>query len=382
MHIGPDHAQRIVAEISTVLGMGVNLINREATIIASTDSTRVGDYHLGAAHVIADGLDCLAIPADNPLPGTRPGLNLPIRVNGTTAGVLGVTGDPEAITTPAHVLQKMTEILLRETHMREEAERHERTLAHFLHSWLYDHPERLPELAEAGRFFGVDITAPHIVVAASISPAHERFQMAPVDTHKELDLAASRLVTALTSSGAVAATLGSRLIAAIPLTPPHTGEETLTKVADIVRSQARRTRRTSTVRIAAGISGHQVEPTEAASQAEKALHHAQSSHTDVHLYDELCLELLVSAIPPHDREEFVRRVFRDIPASSREEAMRDVRAYLAADGSLAEAAHQLFIHKNTLNARLNRFAELTGFDLRSMSDAAVVWLAIQMHDTA
>ncbi|AWB81873.1 hypothetical protein C3B44_05475 [Corynebacterium yudongzhengii] len=68
VEISLDNAQRIVSEISSVLGTDVNLMDQTAAIIASTDPSRVGTHHPGAEKVITEKLDQLIITSENHLP--------------------------------------------------------------------------------------------------------------------------------------------------------------------------------------------------------------------------------------------------------------------------------------------------------------------------
>lgn len=372
MEISLDNAQRIVSEISSVLGADVNLMDRSAAIIASTDASRVGNHHPGAEQIINNRLDQLIITPEDHLPGTRPGLNLPIWDESEIAGVLGITGDPATFTTPAHVLQKMTEILLRETRTREEAERHERSSTRFLQAWLSDSRELTPELIEQGRAFHIDVREDHLIAAANVVSTG-----APTITfQEEIDRVTGQLIDAAASRGATSGMLGSRIILLFPLRGERSPEAVLAEVTAWLESVARQVRRTTELTLAVGVSGVGVAAPEAADQAVRALRHALHSPVDVHRFDGLTLELLVAAIPERERQAFTQRVFRDAPADTR----RYLQAYFEADGSLSRAAEALFVHKNTLNGRLHRIAEATGYDPRRVADAAVLWLALQIGD--
>ncbi|MBE6096999.1 MAG: PucR family transcriptional regulator [Schwartzia succinivorans] len=55
-------------------------------------------------------------------------------------------------------------------------------------------------------------------------------------------------------------------------------------------------------------------------------------------------------------------------------------AYFEADGSLTKASEMLFIHKNTLQYKLHRIAQLTGYDIRKPREAAVFAMALMFFD--
>lgn len=389
MEISLDNAQRIVSEISSVLGADVNLMDQSAAIIASTDASRVGNHHSGAEKIISERLDQLIVSPEDHIPGVRAGLNLPIWVDSNIAGVLGITGDPASFTTPAHVLQKMTEILLRETRVREDAERHERSSTRFLQAWLTDTPELTPELIEQGKSFSIDVLGDYIIAAANVVSAGQPPHLPSATFQEEIDRIGKQFSDDATEIGATTGMLGSRIIALFPVPDtlsPNSDREILHPdqhlgdVTSWLASAARRVRKSSTMKLAVGVSGSGRAPAEAAEQAIKALRHAIHSPIDVHRFDSLSLELLLAAIPEHERRTFAERVFRDVPPNSRTETKRYLQAYFDADGSLSRAADALFVHKNTLNGRLNRIAEVTAFDPRRIADAAVLWLALRIEE--
>ncbi|POX37642.1 PucR family transcriptional regulator [Streptomyces sp. Ru73] len=62
--------------------------------------------------------------------------------------------------------------------------------------------------------------------------------------------------------------------------------------------------------------------------------------------------------------------------------LETVRTHLSGTGSVADTAAALFCHRNTVQHRFTRFAELTGRDVRHPQDAALVTLALRAHEQA
>lgn len=60
-----------------------------------------------------------------------------------------------------------------------------------------------------------------------------------------------------------------------------------------------------------------------------------------------------------------------------ERLLETVRVHLAGAGSVADTATALYCHRNTVQHRFARFAELTGRDVRRPEDAALVTLALR-----
>ena len=93
MNLSKQFAMQMVEELSAIISQHINLIDREGTIIASTDKERMGSCHLGAKKLIREGLPILIIESDEEYGGSRKGVNLPITVEGEIVGVIGITGD-------------------------------------------------------------------------------------------------------------------------------------------------------------------------------------------------------------------------------------------------------------------------------------------------
>lgn len=78
MELSVQSAQRIVDEISGIVGQHINMMDERGNIIASTDGTRVGHFHAGAKRIVEEGLPELYVRPEDATPTVRAGLNLPI----------------------------------------------------------------------------------------------------------------------------------------------------------------------------------------------------------------------------------------------------------------------------------------------------------------
>ena len=52
---------------------------------------------------------------------------------------------------------------------------------------------------------------------------------------------------------------------------------------------------------------------------------------------------------------------------------------IAKERSISKAAEQLYVHKNTMQYRLKRLAEVTGLDARKPSQAPSLYLAMLLY---
>lgn len=91
------------------------------------------------------------------------------------------------------------------------------------------------------------------------------------------------------------------------------------------------------------------------------------------------LERIIDAIPAEEREKLIRE-FRsgNIGETFDEEMMETVRVFFRNDLNITAASKELFIHRNTLNYRLDKIRRETGLDLRTFQDAIVFRLICGM----
>ncbi|MER1993557.1 MAG: helix-turn-helix domain-containing protein [Eubacteriales bacterium] len=92
----------------------------------------------------------------------------------------------------------------------------------------------------------------------------------------------------------------------------------------------------------------------------------------VSVYAEQTLERIVEAIPEDKKASLREAFFGNGPSAGlSEEMIETVRVFFRNDLNLTAASKQLFIHRNTLNYRLDKIKKDYGLDLRSFRDAVV-----------
>lgn len=91
---------------SLVSGRTINVMNTEGIIIASSEPERIGSFHQGAWEAIQSG-KVVNIRRDQLVryPGAREGCNMPLKVNGSTIGAVGIYGNPDEIQDIAQLLE-------------------------------------------------------------------------------------------------------------------------------------------------------------------------------------------------------------------------------------------------------------------------------------
>ncbi|HEV7626879.1 MAG TPA: sugar diacid recognition domain-containing protein, partial [Streptomyces sp.] len=112
----PELAQEIAGETSAIIGLNVLITDRDGTVIGSGDTARVGTEHEASFEVLQT-LRPRTHTAEEAagLRGVRPGITLPIVLDGVPVGTVGLTGAPRRVRQFGLVVQRQTEILLQES---------------------------------------------------------------------------------------------------------------------------------------------------------------------------------------------------------------------------------------------------------------------------
>ena len=92
----------------------------------------------------------------------------------------------------------------------------------------------------------------------------------------------------------------------------------------------------------------------------------------VYEYGKQAMERILDCIPEDKLNEIRREYCSDSADNSfSDEILETVRVFFRNDLNLTAAARELFIHRNTLNYRLDKIRKETGLDLRSFQDAVI-----------
>ena len=93
------------------------------------------------------------------------------------------------------------------------------------------------------------------------------------------------------------------------------------------------------------------------------------------VFDDLTLEIVLSSVSPDDREEFSGKTIHQLSLDEKEL----LRTYFSLEMSLADTAEKLFLHKNTLQYKLNHIYKKCGLNPRKFRDAVLLYLALELE---
>jgi Sugar diacid utilization regulator len=374
MHISQRRAQNIVDEVSAVLRQQLNFINADGHILASTNPARIGQFHGGAARIVQDALEELVIFSDEEYPGAKKGYNLPLVIDKEVVGIIGITGEFEEVYKYGQIIKKMTEILLKDNDTQERKKIEDRIRSRFLDDWILSEQSATdPAFIKRAITQKIDITLPRRVVLMCIKDI-EKYQdhVQGQQVIDDVNRCVRRILSSMTN--AIFSKTASTIICLISACDNCGVLSFVEKVSNIVQQDHK-------VTLVAGTDSEEDDGTlsvhQAYKKAQKALHACLiAENKQVFFYDELTYELFLEEISEHSKEQFVRRVFNDYTEKEICEFAEILKTLYENDGSISKTAEIHFIHKNTLQYKLNRLTERTGYNPRAYQAIPLFQLAL------
>ena len=367
MNLDPQIAETIVTNLKDVINHEINLFDTTGTIIASTDRSRLGTTHEGARLAI-ETQRTVSIDSEHQFRGARNGINVPVMFQDAAVAVIGITGERAEVEPFGNVIKKMTEILIRENwdHVVQYDQRvRVSNLANMLK--LRNHDESL-----AGYYASIlqiDLDVPRVVVVG-------RFEGADDDTPDYNDLYAmfhARFQTLKTSFFAFLERDICMFVDARDL-------RRLPSLLEGLRADAERAGGHPLIfgiGRAAMAGGDYWRSYDEACRAIEWLSFEGAGHTM--RFEDMDLGLMVSSVPRDSALQLVSHVFEGLSEREIEEYREIFDAYVRHNGSIVHCAEELYLHKNTLQNRLNKIAAKTGYNPRNLADHTVLTIAFMLH---
>ncbi|PYI51282.1 PucR family transcriptional regulator [Paenibacillus flagellatus] len=100
---------------------------------------------------------------------------------------------------------------------------------------------------------------------------------------------------------------------------------------------------------------------------------------NIHMTWKLQLEKLLHGLGEEQRQLFLERVLKRVDLLKDSETLMTLEQFIALDCSVSETAKKLFIHRNTLLYRLDKFKQETGLDVRTFHHALLVHVALLLY---
>lgn len=362
---------RIVQELKEAIGRDVNIMDRAGIIIASTDPRRVGQTHAIAQRLIAEGLPILEVRKGD-LPGVQEGINLPIEVDGTCEGVIGITGPVDAVRKFGTIAKKMTEILLTSLRQQEQQTLLERARNLYVQEWLFSPDVDWAAFALRGQLLHIDPDQSWLVGLLEYAGAPDDPSVSELHSNRLVHLIETYLRG---DPAAIWAMVNRRILILFNGNPKTRSDE-------IFRSLHHEIVTRWNIPLGGGLSSpsRNAEDLRRCYTEAKIAAHAAVQDCSVRTYSNASLEFILQNIDAKIKNDVRKAVFPPMPEQERKELLECLRLYFLCDGNIEAAAEKACVHKNTFRYRMQKLCNVTGYDLRKPRDSVMLYMALQFFD--
>ncbi len=342
-----ESAQKIADRIMQIIPYNINIMDYDGIIIASGDENRIGTIHQGAVKAI-EMKKPYVVYKDTET--ERKGINLPIFYSKNIVGVIGISGDVEAVMQIGQIVVITAQLMIENQIFSEMTSIRESRLKDFLYEWIsVQKPKYTGEFLDTANYLGIDLHMQRTAVIINCKRIrYSLFENIKRFLRKGEYLVRQRMEDALIlfdSETDLDERLGKILALSKEITGCYVGEPS---------TVAGKTTRTAEQTFAMA---------KATGNTKRILH-----------YSEVSLECILANI---EEIKEVRRMMDILKEKDVDGILREtVRAYVEWNQDYAVVCEQLHIHRNTLNYRLSRIEELLDRNPRCARDLMYIYIAI------
>lgn len=379
-------AQSIVDITMSVLHVNVNIMDVNGTVIAAGDKSRIGTFHCAAAEVIATGQKkTVSAQEAATMDNVEPGATYPIVYKGEVIGALGMTGAPEYVDKFVELGALYALLFIEQEDMKQRVFQEQRVresilLDLFTGRCLKDADFFLQRLA--GLNYRLDKA--HRVIAVRLEALEHQTDMILCQQIKDrlTDLLANKRICGAPLIGCF---VQSHLALLAPVqSKPCAPERFAAEVKDLYDCLRQATGNQVLIAID-GICESWMDIPAAFAQAKGTLEIAcrYNQKDGVIRSDDYLTEYTLLHIPAQERQRFTSTVLGKLCTGKprqRELLLQTLRTYFQNDMNAQKTAEELFIHRNTLNMRLNKIREWSGLSPQRFQDAFNLRMAIILMD--
>ncbi|WP_010307295.1 CdaR family transcriptional regulator [Kurthia senegalensis] len=355
----PIVALKIVQELSELVDHEFIIVDHNGLILASTDPLRVGSFHEGSLIAMeSKKIEHMTKDLARSLDGVREGLTMPLVIDGTSIGAIGVTGTAANVEKYGKLIQRISLLFIKDFLSHQEREQHHRLIELFLTDLLR---QSTPKNTLYKR-------------ATSLKLNAEQYgRIAIAKTDRQLDYKQIDDLKARCHIDEYTLLVQWRFDQLIFLFPKQT-RSSLEKLCNKIHTQYEQMFHEKLF-IAIG-SEKEFPSLYTSHQLAKVALTLASPYHPIVFEEDLKMELLLNDVTDLSKQQYLERTIA--PILQHEELLENLRVWLTFNGSLQRSADALFIHKNTLKYRLAKIEHLLKIDLSDAQTRMELYIALKL----
>ena len=351
-------ASQIINSVYEVCGCGINFINRYGIIFASTDRNRIGDFHEIGFECVKSGR-IIEVHSDTEFGGTKKGVNIPIFWKKELIAVIGISGEPDEVRKYTQLAVKITLLIIREQELEAKNRTHKEKCSYIIRSLIRGHMENRDYFYECIQEFGIEDNVPMKMVVVKLNARYNLTNISLINQEIEL----------LFDSDEV-------LVYSYIYPNEYTALVRADKNSFLFgRLKSFAESRSPVLKIGIGSEqelGRMVRSYENAKTSLKTIEKSEVCFSD---FSELDLEILLAEISHSGTSSYIEKTLSTLT----DEDIEILSVYFENNMSLSATCRSLFLHKNTLQYKLDRISRRCGYNPRSFKSAVILYLALKLQ---
>lgn len=350
-------ANKIVEAVHEVCNCQINFIDQRGTIIASTDASRLNEFHEAGFDAIKQEIPIM-VESDAQYVGAKKGVNYPIFMNDHPIAVIGITGEPEDVRKFGFLATKISEIFIREQQMNKREESAKQRMNYFIRSYIYNDLDNIEYLERLLHEFDICKEDQLAVLIVKLNTRYNLQNIAMMEKKihhlfEELNIVHFTYI------------YPNEFVGFMKEQNPQQRKVLQNFCENIPQV------------LSIGIGS--VEPLQhiriSYERGKLALKSSRIHETGYQYYDDLTIERILGRLKGMEKRDFLKRVLGNLDDTDKE----ILRYYFEQNLSLKETASHFYIHINTLQYKLDRIARLTSINPRVFSEASVLYMALLLE---
>ncbi|WP_406705289.1 CdaR family transcriptional regulator [Sodalis sp.] len=379
-HLDAKLAQEIVARTMQIIDSNINVMDARGRIIGSGDRERIGELHEGALLALSQAR---VVDIDDGvakhLHGVRPGINLPLKIDGNIVGVIGLTGNPGQLRQYGELVCMTAEMMLEQARLLHMLAQDSRLREELVLN-LIRAEEVTPALSEWAQRLGIDIHQPRVAAVVEVDSGQFGVDSAMAELQQ-----LQTLLTTPERDNLIAIVSLTEMVVLKPALNSH-GRWDADEHRRRVDSLFSRMTKSSRLRVRIALGNFFTGPGGIARSwrtAVTTMAVGKQRHPDErrYFYPDLMLPVLLDSLRGGwQANELVRPLVKLKAMDSNGLLRRTLIAWFRHNVQPTPTSRALFIHRNTLEYRLNRISEMTGLNLANFNDRLLLYVALQLDD--
>ena len=350
-------AQEIVSTVKEVVDRDINFIDKNGIIIGSTIESRINTFHQAAYEAIQNSSNMIVVDSEK-YQGSKKGINYVIKINNKIVGAIGITGEPSEISKLGFLVTKITEVFIKEQQLNYKYEWDKQKITYVVKSLIYNNIEDKNEIEGILRDFEISIDQKFAVVIMKINKEYctTDLEIIENDIKRVFDVIGNIFKVYVYPNEFIVIVNEKRY-------------EKLKIVYMDILSKYKNMLNGGVGRLQNLYDTHK-----SYKEARIALKYSDQNNKILTYIDSLNLELILESLDEETKNIYIQKILKNLE----DKDIELLKVYFKNEMSLKNTAQELYIHKNTLQYKLDKIREKTQFDPRIFRESVILYIAIIM----